>query len=47
MAGGKNEQFKKRLYKFTLDLIREVEKLPKDQVTHVITDQLIRRVTSI
>ena len=47
MAGEKNEQFKKRLYKFTLDLIREVEQLPKDQVTRVITDQLIRSVTSI
>ena len=47
MKGEKNEQFKKRLYKFTLDLIREVEQLPKEQVTRVITDQLVRSVTSI
>lgn len=47
MAGVKNEEFKKRLYKFTLDVIKTVEKLPKDQVTRVIVDQLIRSVTSI
>src|SRR3989344_4978517 len=47
MAGGKNEQFKKRLYKFTLDLIKAVENLPRNQVTRVIIDQLIRSVTSI
>ena len=47
MAGEKNEQFKKRIYKFTLDLIKTVEKLPRDPVPRVIFDQLIRSVTSI
>lgn len=42
-----NEQFKKRLYKFVLDLIKDLESLPKDRVTNVIVDQLIRSATSI
>ncbi len=42
----KNE-FKNRLYAFVLDLIKFVESLPKDGVTKVITDQLVRSGTSV
>lgn len=40
-------EFKKRLYKFVIKLIKFLEKLPKDQVTFVIVKQLIRSGTSI
>jgi len=40
-------EFKKRLYKFTLDLIKFIDKLPKDNTTNRICDQLIRSGTSI
>lgn len=40
-------EFKKRLYKFTLDLIKFIDKLPKDNTTNRIYDQLIRSGTSI
>ncbi len=40
-------EFKKRLYKFTLDLIEFIDKLPKDNTTNRICDQLIRSGTSI
>jgi len=42
----KNE-FKKRLYVFTLRLIEFLDKLPEDNVSRRIGDQLIRSGTSI
>ncbi len=42
----KNE-FKRRLYNFVLKLISFLEKLPKDRITQVIVDQLMRSGTSI
>ena len=42
----KNE-FKKRLYTFVLKLIDFLDKVPKDNVTRVIGDQLLRSGTSI
>lgn len=41
------EMFKKRLYEFTLRLIRLIESLPKDTVSRRMGDQLIRSGTSI
>ena len=41
------KQFKKRLYKFTLDLIGFLDQLPKDNVSRRIGDQLLRSGTSI
>lgn len=46
----KNEikkQFKIRVYKFILRLVRFVAKLPNDQVLRVIKDQLTRSGTSV
>jgi len=42
----KNE-FKKRLYTWVLDLIKFIDKLPKDSVCNVIGKQLLRSGTSI
>jgi four helix bundle protein len=42
----KNE-FKKRLYDFTLRLIAFIDKLPSDNVSKRISDQLLRSGTSI
>ena len=42
----KNE-FKRRLYGFVLKLISFLDKLPKDRITQVIIDQLMRSGTSI
>jgi len=42
----KNE-FKKRLYDFTLKLIKFLDKLPNDNVSRRIGDQLLRSGTSI
>ena len=42
----KNE-FKKRLYDFTLKLIKFLDKLPEDNVSKRIGDQLLRSGTSI
>jgi four helix bundle protein len=42
----KNE-FKKRLYNFTLKLIEFIDKLPNDNVSRRIGDQLLRSGTSI
>jgi four helix bundle protein len=42
----KNE-FKKRLYDFTLELIKFLDKLPADNVSRRIGDQLLRSGTSI
>ena len=43
----KTQQFKKRLYNFTLRLISLIEKLPNDNVSRRIGDQLLRSGTSI
>lgn len=42
----KNE-FKKRLYAFTLRLIEFIDKLPNDNVSRRVGDQLLRSGTSI
>jgi four helix bundle protein len=42
----KNE-FKKRLYNFTLKLIEFLDRLPKDNVSRRIGDQLLRSGTGI
>jgi len=42
----KNE-FKKRLYDFVLKLIKFIDALPKDNVSRVIGDQLLRSGTGI
>lgn len=39
--------FKKRLYSFILKLIAFLEELPKDRITQVMVDQLMRSGTSI
>ena len=39
--------FKKRLYAFTLKLIEFIDKLPNDNVSKRIGDQLLRSGTSI
>jgi four helix bundle protein len=39
--------FKKRLYKFTLSIIEFLDKLPKDNVSKRLGDQLLRSGTSI
>jgi len=36
-----------RAYKFSLDVIRFVEKFPNKRIAWIITDQLLRSVTSI
>lgn len=41
------EEFKRRLYHFVLRLLRFISSLPKNQITKVIGDQLIRSGTSI
>lgn len=41
------EEFKKRLYTFVLKLIEFIDKLPKDRVSFIIGDQLLRSSTSI
>ena len=40
-------EFKKRLYNFTLRLIEFLDKLPRDNVSKRIGDQLLRSGTSI
>lgn len=42
----KNE-FNKRIYKYALDIIEFVDKLPKDTTAQVIAKQLIRSGTSV
>jgi four helix bundle protein len=39
--------FKKRLYEFTLKLIEFIDRLPKDNVSNRLGDQLLRSGTSI
>jgi four helix bundle protein len=41
------EDFKKRLYQFTLKLIRFLDSMPKDNVSLRLGDQLLRSGTSI
>ena len=41
------EQFKKRLYEFVLKLIDFIDKLPNDNVSKRVSDQLLRSGTSI
>ncbi len=41
------EEFKGRVYRFALDVIGFVERLPKGQVSSIIGDQLLRSATSI
>jgi four helix bundle protein len=41
------DEFKKRLYIFTLKLIEFIDKLPNDNVSRRIGDQLLRSGTSI
>ena len=47
----KNEQFKvifkKRLYSFVIDLVKLLDKLPRDSTTKIFVDQLIRSSSSI
>lgn len=40
-------EFKKRLYKFVLKMIEFIDKLPNDNVSKRISDQLLRSGTSI
>ena len=40
-------KFKGRVYRFALDIIGFVERLPKGQVSRIISDQLLRSATSI
>ncbi|MDI6779113.1 MAG: four helix bundle protein [Bacteroidota bacterium] len=42
----KNE-FRKRVYRFALDIIKFVDNLPKDKSCNVIGNQLLRSATSI
>lgn len=41
------DEFNKRIYKYALDIIKFVEKLPKDTATQVLAKQLIRSGTSV
>ena len=43
----KTSEFKRRLYKFTLDLIHFIESLPNDNVSRRLGDQLLRSGTSV
>jgi four helix bundle protein len=41
------KEFKERLYRFVLKLVKMIEKLPKDRVCFILGDQLLRSGTSI
>ena len=41
------KEFKKRLYRFTLKLIELLDKLPNDNISRRLSDQLLRSGTSI
>jgi len=41
------KEFKERLYRFVLKIIKLIEKLPKDRVCFILADQLLRSGTSI
>lgn len=47
IKNNQQHEFKKRLYRFVLELIEFIDKLPQDRVTQKIIDQLIRSSTSI
>ena len=40
-------KFKKRIYTLVLKILKSLEKLPKDNVTYKLSDQLIRSSTSV
>jgi len=40
-------EFNKRIYKYALDVVRFVGKLPKDAATQVLAKQLVRSGTSV
>jgi len=41
------EEFKERVYSFALDIIKFIERLPKEQTSRIIGGQLLRSATSI
>jgi four helix bundle protein len=41
------DEFKRRVYRFALDVIGFVDRLPVEQISQIITDQLLRSTTSI
>lgn len=41
------DEFKKRTYAFVLKLIEFIDKLPKDRVSFIVGDRLLRSGTSI
>lgn len=49
MSGEKFDKvkFKKRIYTLVLKILKSLEKLPKDNVTYRLSDQLIRSSTSV
>jgi len=46
-VGNFKDEFNKRIYKYALDVIRFVEKLPKEISTQVLVKQLVRSGTSV
>ena len=42
----KNE-FKRRIYKFALEIIRFIDELPRDKTRDILCNQLLRSATSI
>jgi four helix bundle protein len=40
-------EFKKRVYRFSLDIMEFIDSLPKDQTCSIISKQLLRSATSI
>ncbi len=41
------DEFKRRVYRFALDVIGFVDRLPVEETSQIITDQLLRSTTSI
>ena len=41
------DEFKSRTYRYALDVIKFADKLPVEQISRIITDQLVRSTTSI
>jgi four helix bundle protein len=41
------DEFKRRVYRFALDIIEFVDRLPVEQTSRIIADQLVRSTTSI
>ena len=41
------EEFKNRVYRFALDVIGFIDRLPVEQTSRIVTDQLLRSTTSI